>query len=241
MKPIRILIPCWNEAQTIGATIKELPTQVAGHPVEVWVADDGSSDQSVLESQQAGARVLPGPRRGLARTVARSLPPLAPGSACVVILDADGQYDPAGLSALCTPVLRGEPLSIGSRPDWHRNRPWWHRALYLAGRLATAAVTRQWINDPVSGYRAYRPDVAASLNLKGTHTYTLESLVQFSRMGWRAQEVPIAARATTRPSRLIRSVPGYCLRQARTLWHARQWHARPRKSSVAPALARKSA
>ena len=69
MKKLIIQIPCLNEADTLPATLRDLPTRIPGiDRIEVLIIDDGSKDNTVEVARAAGvAHVISlRNRRGLA-------------------------------------------------------------------------------------------------------------------------------------------------------------------------------
>ena len=219
---ITVLVPCYNEAASLAAMLGELPRSLLGHPVRVLLADDGSTDGSAALAREWGAEVLGLPHAGLARTFAAGMQAAHPDSACVVVMDADGQYDPAFLTALVRPVLSGEAdLVLGERADHRRTLTPVKRALHHLGSAAVRGVLRLEVNDPISGYRAYSPRAAQMLQVQTGYTYTLETLAQVRPLDLRLTSLALPARPTARPSRLVKGALRYSLRQAWTLlWAA---------------------
>ena len=55
MEPVTLVIPTFNEAETIGAAIREIP---AAYRLNIIVADGGSTDGTPRIARIAGARVV---------------------------------------------------------------------------------------------------------------------------------------------------------------------------------------
>ena len=71
-----IQIPCFNEAKTLEAVIKDLPRQLDGvDAIEYLVIDDGSSDRTVEVARELGVEhVLSlGSNHGLATAFLRGI------------------------------------------------------------------------------------------------------------------------------------------------------------------------
>jgi len=197
--------------------LRELPTSLAGRDVQVVVADDGSSDDSAPLAEQHGAQVLRFAHRGLAATFRDGLRHCLPISECVVVMDADGQYDPAGLEEAVRAVLTGEAdVTLIERLGHLTHRPLFERLLHRLGALMVSALSGTWVRDPVSGYRVYGPR-AQALTVYGTYTYTVETLMQLRARQLRLTRLSAPARRTERPSRLITTLPRYVRRQGGTL------------------------
>jgi glycosyltransferase involved in cell wall biosynthesis len=55
MEPLTLVIPTFNEAETIGGVIREIPV---AYRLDIIVADGGSTDGTQAVAQAAGARVI---------------------------------------------------------------------------------------------------------------------------------------------------------------------------------------
>jgi glycosyltransferase involved in cell wall biosynthesis len=115
-RPRRVIagMPVFNEEETIG-TVVMLALQ---HVDEVICIDDGSSDASARIAEACGATVI---RHRVNRGYGGALKTLfrhARGMDvdALVILDSDGQHNPADIPALLAPIEAGEAdFTIGSR------------------------------------------------------------------------------------------------------------------------------
>ncbi|MEL7833088.1 TIGR04283 family arsenosugar biosynthesis glycosyltransferase [Fodinibius sp. Rm-B-1B1-1] len=66
MSEISVVIPAYNEADTIGQTIQKVKAHSSGLVVEVIVVDGGSVDGTMQEAEKTGVIVLESPRKGRA-------------------------------------------------------------------------------------------------------------------------------------------------------------------------------
>nr|MBA2532729.1 glycosyltransferase family 2 protein [Nocardioidaceae bacterium] len=138
--------------------------------------------------------------RGLAEAVA-----LAP--ACVVYLDADGEYAPEDLVAVAAPVLSGAAdYVVGSRFAGTIDvmRP--HRR---AGNVALTAWVR-WmtrrgdLTDGQSGYRAFSPAAAAAAEVVHDYNYAQVLTLDLLAKGFCYTEVPISYSFRTSGTSFVR-------------------------------------
>lgn len=224
-----VQIPCRDEADTLGAVIAAIPSAIDGvDQIEVLVLDDGSRDGSARIAALAGARVLSSPEPvGLARTFAAGLQEALRHDADLIAnLDGDGQYDAAELPWLLAPILRGEAdLVVGDRsPATLRHFSWRKRLLQRLGGVAVRLASGVAVADPVSGYRVLTRSAASRLEIRGPYTYTIEMLVQVRGLGLRLHNVPITARPTLRPSRLMKNDADYLWRAGGTAARAMLRH-----------------
>jgi glycosyltransferase involved in cell wall biosynthesis len=101
-----VVIPAHNEAQDIGAVIRDI-RHYSNFPVVV--VDDASSDATVDRAREAGASVIPlAVQLGAwGATQAGLRYALRKGYSHVITMDADGQHQPESLAALLRPILEG--------------------------------------------------------------------------------------------------------------------------------------
>ena len=108
------VIPAFNEEASLGGVLAEIAEIDGLVPV---VVDDGSSDGTAGVARNAGVACVRLPFNlgvgGAVRTGLRWA--LDHDADTVVIVDADGQHDPADVAALLAAIDAGAGLAIGSR------------------------------------------------------------------------------------------------------------------------------
>jgi glycosyltransferase involved in cell wall biosynthesis len=214
-----IQIPCLNEAETLPATLADLPTQIEGvDQIEVLIIDDGSTDATCLVAQACGVdHLVRFPQhRGLAKGFAAGLDAcLRLGADVIVHTDADGQYPGEDIPRLVAPILRGEAdIVIGDRGvDAVEHFSPSKRLLQRLGSRVVSALAGIEVGDVTSGFRAYSREAALRLNITSDFTYTLDSLIQSGNKPITVVTVPTRSNAPTRPSRLFTGVSQYLRRQ----------------------------
>lgn len=195
---ILVVVPAWNEQETVAATITEL--RQAQPDVDVLVVDDGSGDRTVQEARGAGALVCQLPYNlgvgGAMRAGYRY--GLRHGYDIVVQLDADGQHDPEYLPQLLA-GLDDADVVVGARfagvGDYQVGLARGLAMRLLAGTLSRLAGTR--LTDVTSGFRAVNRRALAVFASHYPAEYlgdTVESLVIAVRSGCRVKQVPVAMR-----------------------------------------------
>jgi hypothetical protein len=194
--PVVAMLPAHDEEAAVGDVVRRLPSVVCGRPVVALVVDDGSTDASAARAAAAGAVVVRQPaNRGLGAAVRRGLAEAAAfRPACVVYLDADGEYAPEELASLAAPVLAGTAdYVVGSRfaGGPRRMRP--HRT--LGNRVLTGWVRwtarRRDLTDGQSGYRAFSPGAAAAAEVVHDYNYAQVLTLDLLGKGYAYAEVPI--------------------------------------------------
>jgi len=213
-----IQIPCFNEQDTLGLTLADLPREVPGFDTVEWlVIDDGSTDRTAEVARLSGVdHVVSLPQnQGLARAFMAGIEAcLKAGADVIVNTDADNQYSAASIADLVAPILNGSAqVVIGERPI--SNIDEFSPAKKILQRVGSAVVrlaSGTNVPDAPSGFRAFHRDAALQLNVFGNYTYTLETIIQAGRKSIPIASVPVGVNPATRPSRLVRSTRSYVYR-----------------------------
>ena len=192
---IGVLVPAYNEADSVGYVLDRIPERVCGLETAVLVVDDGSRDgtgEIAAEHGAAVARHLINRGGGAAlRTGYRLLSDA--GASVVVTLDADGQHLPSEMERLVQPVVSGEvAVAHGSRVLGRAEPNQRARELGIVffNRIVSL-ITRTKVSDCSNGYRAVRSDVLPQLVLRQEQFHTSEFLIEALRRGIPAREVPV--------------------------------------------------
>ena len=188
-RAVLAVIPAYNEEFRIAAVVNGL--HQLGLPV--LVVDDGSRDCTAAVANDIGAMVLRQRNGGKGTAIIAGCQwAVEHQYQRVLLLDGDGQHDPAEATRLIAAALRGADLVIGKRMLDLRRQPL-HRRCFnrLSSLLVTLAAGRS-IRDSQSGYRMCDPRLLLSLPLAG-HKYDLETemCILAARGGHRVVEVPI--------------------------------------------------
>jgi len=194
-----IIVPAYNEADALPSTLREIHR--VRPPSDVVVVDDGSRDGTAAAARASDATVLQLPfNMGVGAAVRTGLHYAAEqGYQRVVVMDADGQHDPAGVSILLG-ALADADLVIGSRfgpgaPVYAVGRTR-RRAMRLLASIVRRR-TGQRFSDVTSGFRAMRRPVIELLAAEYPAEYladTVEALLIVHDHGLRISEVPVPMR-----------------------------------------------
>jgi hypothetical protein len=192
---VGVLVPAYNEADSIGEVLVRIPESVGGAQTAVLVVDDGSRDRTGEIAREHGAvvaRHLINRGGGAAmRTGYRLLADA--GANIVVTLDADGQHRPEEMERLVKPVLDGEvDVAHGSRVlgEAEPNHVARELGIVFFNRMVSL-ITRTKVSDCSNGYRAVRADVLPQLVLRQEQFHTSEFLIEAIKRGIPAKEVPV--------------------------------------------------
>ena len=218
-----IQIPCYNEAETLHITLKELPREVAGFSKVEWlVINDGSSDKTEEIARKCGVDHIVNftGNQGLARAFLAGLDSAVRLGADVIInTDADNQYSAADIPLLVAPILAGEAdVVIGARPVGQIDSfSTIKKILQKAGSAVVRLVSKTNIPDAPSGFRAISREAALRLNVFNDYTYTLETIIQAGQKSIAITSVPVRVNKPLRTSRLVKSIPSYLTKSLITI------------------------
>ena len=193
------VIPAFNEEASLGGVLAEIAEIEGLVPV---VVDDGSSDGTAAVARNAGVACVRLPFNlgvgGAVRTGLRWA--LEHEADTVVIVDADGQHDPADVAALLAAIEAGAGLAIGSRfaadaGDYAVGGTR-RRAMRILNRLVRST-TGFAATDATSGFRAMNRPVVEYLAREYPVEYladTVEVIILIRRAGHEVVEVPVSMR-----------------------------------------------
>ena len=217
---LMIQIPCYNEAETLGLAIHDLPTHIDGiDTIEYLIINDGSKDATVEAARKLGVHHIVSFRRnkGLARGFLAGLDAcLRLGADIIVNTDADNQYCGADIEKLVQPILQKKAdMVIGERPiDETEHFSWKKKKFQHLGSWVVRVASQTDVPDAPSGFRAYSREAAMRMNVVNEYTYTLETIIQAGQSKMAIGSVPIRTNPEPRPSRLFSSMWRYMKRSA---------------------------
>jgi len=163
-----VAIPAFNEGRTVGRVVSEADTFAD----RVLVVDDGSDDDTTERAEEAGASVVTHRRnRGYGAALQTAFAEADRlGVEHLVVLDGDGQHDPADVEKLVeTQRETGAEVVIGNRFHGGSDVPLYRRfGLFVVNILTNIGLRTfrkdSWIRDTQSGFRAYNSDAIRSIS-----------------------------------------------------------------------------
>ena len=196
---VTILLPAYNEEQSIGQTIREIKQLLPRY--EILVIDDGSSDNTRQEAINAGANVMRHPHNiGNGAAIKTGLR-YASGE-WILMMDADGQHQPEDIARLLEYKDEYDMVvgarSKGSKTSWHRNT-----ANFIYNWLASY-VSKFKVEDLTSGFRLVKNDRIARYIylLPNTFSYPSTITMAYLRSGLSVKYVPIKTQARKGKSKI---------------------------------------
>jgi len=192
---LTILMPCLNEAETIGTCIEKARGFLSrtGINGEILIADNGSVDGSIAIAEKAGARVVPISEKGYGSALKGGI--AAARGRYIIMGDADDSYDFSRLDLFVDKLRDGYDLVMGNRfkggvepgamPPLHR---------YL-GNPVLSFVGRLFFKIPVGdfhcGLRGFSKKSVDDLGLATTGMeFASEMVVKSALTQYKIAEVP---------------------------------------------------
>lgn len=193
---VSVVIPCLNEAETIGVCVRKARVAMERHGLagEVIVVDNGSEDGSAEIASEAGATVIHERRRGYGSAYLAGFS--ASRGRHVVMGDGDNTYDFDLVGRFVEPLERGADLVMGTRLRGHIHKgamPALHR--YVGNPVLTRILNVMYgsgVSDAHCGMRAFRREALESLDLRMLGMeFASEMLIRASKIGLQIEEIPI--------------------------------------------------
>lgn len=193
---VSILMPCLNEAETIGRCVDRARESIARLDIraEILVADNGSTDGSQQIALAHGARVVTVDEPGYGAAIRGGV--AASSGRYIIMGDADESYDFAEIPPILERLRVGDDLVMGNRFAGGIEKgamPWSHRwignpVLSMTGRIFFASHVR----DFHCGLRGFSVDAFRRMRLNTTGMeFASEIVVKASLASMKVSEVPI--------------------------------------------------
>lgn len=155
MDKIAVLLPCYNESQTIAKVIRDfkkvLPEAV------IYVYDNNSTDHTDVIANQEGAVVRYERKQGKGNVIRRMFREI--DAECYIMTDGDDTYPAEYAQELCKGILyRGADMVVGDRLSstyFQENKRPFHNVGNLLVRKSVQLLFNCDIKDIMTGYRAF--------------------------------------------------------------------------------------
>lgn len=221
---VHVIIPAYNEVETIRSVVESLPQTVCGLEVVPVVVSDGSGDGTAERAKATTDRAvvvehhLNQGQGGALQTGFHIAD--RDGATVVVTMDGDGQHPATQLEALVRPIVENEAdFVVGSRhvgEDRSNNGAVRRSGIRFFTWLINA-LTKSSVTDCTNGYRAIRGSALSELTLTEERFSAPELIIEARKNDLRIREVPVTihergAGETKKPQL------GYAVGLARTIF-----------------------
>ena len=192
---VAVLIPCFNEAATIGKVVRDFRS--AAPEAVVYVYDNNSDDDSARLAREAGAVVVPEYRQGkgfVVRSMFRDI-----DADCYIMADGDDTYPADEAVAMAARVLEGRAdMVIGDRLSstyFTENKRQFHGAGNRLVRFLVNRIFSSNVHDIMTGCRCFsRRFVKSFPVMSGGFEIETEMTVHALDKRFLIEEVPVAYR-----------------------------------------------
>ncbi|MBC8112142.1 MAG: glycosyltransferase family 2 protein [Verrucomicrobia bacterium] len=213
MQPIiYVIIPAFNESQSISHVINDIPKNLVK---EIIVVDNGSTDNTADTARLAGAIVLHQAARGYGNACLKGIEYCknqSPQPDIVVFLDGDYSDYPEEMITLATPLIEDKAdLVIGSRTLGQKEHgsitPQQVFGNWLATRLIALLYGTRFTD--LGPFRAIRFNSLLALNMQDkTFGWTVEMQLKAAKIKMRCMEKPVRYRKRIGTSKISGTVKG---------------------------------
>ncbi|MCW5518650.1 glycosyltransferase family 2 protein [Aureitalea sp. L0-47] len=208
---IKVIIPAFNEADSIGKVIHDIPDSVS----EVIVVSNGSTDTTEEVASEAGATVLQEGRKGYGYACLKGMDYVAsesPHPDIIVFLDGDYSDYPEQLDEVVAPILEDDiDMVIGARVKEMRE----------AGSMTLPQIFGNWLATflmrlffgskftDLGPFRAIKYEKLLALNMEDkTYGWTVEMQLKALKRKYTCVEVPVKYRNRIGVSKVSGTVKG---------------------------------
>jgi glycosyltransferase involved in cell wall biosynthesis len=213
-KPIvTVIIPAYNEEQSIGKVINDISREIVSH---VIVVNNNSNDSTVQVASDCGAIVLDEPRRGYGWACLKGIEHSKTlGTEIVVFLDGDYSDYPQEIPDVLAPILTKDmDMVIGSRVLGKREKGSLTPQQVFGNWLATKLIRlfyRAKFTD-LGPFRAIKADKLELLKMSDkTYGWTIEMQIKAAKQKMKFCEVPVNYKKRIGVSKVSGTIKGTVL------------------------------
>jgi len=185
-------MPAFNESKYLGSLLLKTRQYVD----EVFIVDDGSSDDTVKVAELAGAGVVKhGTNKGYGAAIQSIIAEAKRRNADVlVILDADAQHDPKEIPGIIQPVLDNKAdFVIGTRRKEQKKIPFYRRIGQKVILSSVKILSDDDLTDSECGFRAFSRKAMNTMELRENGmAVSAEAVAEASRKGLVTLQVPVS-------------------------------------------------
>lgn len=216
---ISVIIPAFNEEQSIGKVVSDIPSFVD----EVVVVNNNSTDSTVQVAEEAGATVLTENRKGYGYACLKGMGYLrSKNTDVVVFLDGDYSDYPEEMVGLIKPIEHdGYDMVIGSRVLGTRERgaltPQQVFGNWLATRLMKLFYGVSYSD--LGPFRAIKWSSLEKLNMVDpTYGWTIEMQLKAAKLKMKTTEIAVNYRVRIGVSKVSGTIKGAVMAGIKIIW-----------------------
>ena len=211
MAKINVIIPAYNEANSIAKVIKDIPAIVS----EIIVVNNNSTDNTVSNAEKAGATVLTENRKGYGYACLKGMDYIAKKSNkpdIIVFLDGDYSDYPEELVKIVAPIIDNKvDFVVGARTKKGREKGSMTPQQVFGNRLATVLM-KIFFNakfTDLGPFRAIKYKTLLNLDMQDkTYGWTIEMQLKILKKKLKYLEVPVRYKKRIGVSKVSGTVKG---------------------------------
>lgn len=208
-KRIVVIIPAYNEEESLPLVIKDIPSFVD----EVIVANNGSTDNTSAVSKKSGATVLTENERGYGAACLKAIDYIKDKNYDVVVfLDGDYSDYPEEMNHVVDPIIKNDyDLVIGSRMIGKREEGSMLPQAIFGNWLASFLIRLFWKYNftDLGPFRAIKYSSLINLNMQDRNFgWTVEMQIKTAKLKMRTVEVPVSYRKRIGQSKVTGTIKG---------------------------------
>ncbi|KAA5828049.1 glycosyltransferase family 2 protein [Algibacter amylolyticus] len=211
MTQIKVIIPAYNEADSIAHVINDIPKSVS----EVIVVSNNSTDNTETNAKNAGATVLKEPNKGYGYACLKGMQHIANQTIkpdIVVFLDGDYSDYPEELTKIVAPIINDDiDFVIGARTKQLRDKGSMTGPQIFGNWLATNLMKLFFgakFSD-LGPFRAIKYNKLLALNMEDkTYGWTVEMQLKALKQKLTYTEIPVNYRNRIGVSKVSGTVKG---------------------------------
>ncbi|MBI1938946.1 MAG: glycosyltransferase family 2 protein [Ignavibacteriales bacterium] len=208
-KKIVVIIPAFNEEESLPHVIKDIPKFVD----EIIVTNNGSTDRTVGVASNSGATVLTENEKGYGAACLKAINYIKNKNYDVVVfLDGDYSDHPEDMELVVNPIINnGYDLVIGSRMNGNRTN----------GAMLPQAILGNWLSSflikifwkykftDLGPFRAIKYSSLIKLNMQDRNFgWTVEMQIKAAKQKIKCTEVPVSYRKRIGKSKVTGTING---------------------------------
>jgi len=205
---ISVIIPAYNEENSIGRVLNDLPQEKLK---EIIVVNNASTDKTAEVARINGAKVVEERRRGYGAACLRGISEVS-GSDIVVFIDGDYSDYPEELDQLIKPIIENRAdFVLGSRMIYPESREALLPQARYGNKLATFLIYIffGYRFTDLGPFRAIRFDSLKQINMVDTDFgWTVEMQIKAIKNNLRIEEIPVHYRKRIGISKITGTISG---------------------------------
>ena len=214
MTNIKVIIPAFNEQDSIAHVINDIPKTVN----EVIVVNNNSTDQTAFNAKQAGATVLTETNKGYGYACLKGMDYIAQQKQLpdiIVFMDGDYSDYPEELTKLVAPIINDNiDFVIGARVKIHRENNAMTPQQVFGNWLATSLMSLFFgaTFTDLGPFRAIKYDKLIALQMEDkTYGWTVEMQLKALKQKFTYVEIPVRYKERIGTSKVSGTLKGTVL------------------------------